>query len=83
VQPLDRHLIQAVDPVMRGRVLTVFAAGLMFLQGVTIAAGGAVAEILPPGATLAGAGVVGLLVVARVGPRAAAAGRRRDGRIVL
>jgi hypothetical protein len=66
-QPLDRQLLSATPEAMRGRVLTLHSAGLMFTQGAFIAAAGAAAEGVEPWAVLTAAGVLGVLTVSILG----------------
>ncbi|WP_346175016.1 MFS transporter [Streptomyces cuspidosporus] len=67
---LDQWFVAAVPEELRGRALTVMAAGLMTAQGLGMAVAGAAAELAPVHLVVAGAGVCGtvgsLLVVARV-----------------
>ncbi|MFF0727851.1 MFS transporter [Streptomyces sp. NPDC004134] len=67
---LDQWFVAAVPEEMRGRAMTLQTAGLMTLQGVGMAAAGAVAEFAPVHLAVAGVGVTGtvcsLLVVLEV-----------------
>jgi len=63
-QGLDALVLAEMDLVERGRVLAVQGSGLMVLQGLGILGGGALAEVLPPGPTLALGAACGLVLVA-------------------
>ncbi|MGX2994448.1 MFS transporter [Streptomyces sp. JNUCC 64] len=86
----DRWFVDAVPEELRGRAMTVHTAGLMTLQGVGMALGGAAAEVVGVGAVVAGAGVLGTVVSvllavevrrsARGGPDGPEAGKGGPGR---
>ncbi|WP_420035592.1 MFS transporter [Streptomyces sp. cg28] len=61
---VDRWFVDAVPEELRGRAMTLHSAGLMTVQGVGAALGGAAAEELGAGPTVAGAGVLGALCCA-------------------
>ncbi len=56
---MDRWFVEAVPDQMRGRAMSLLGAGIMTLQGVGMAAGGALAEVFPPHAVICGAGAIG------------------------
>ncbi|MGW2683821.1 MFS transporter [Streptomyces sp. NPDC001414] len=58
---LDQWFVRAVPEELRGRAMTVLSAGLMTLQGVGMALAGVAAEAVGVRATVAGAGVAGVL----------------------
>ncbi|MEE1938720.1 MFS transporter [Streptomyces sp. TRM 70361] len=60
---LDRWYLDAVPRELRGRAMTVLSAGLMSVQGLGMAAGGLVAEFVPPHRVVAGAGALGAVCV--------------------
>ncbi|MFI7031951.1 MFS transporter [Microbispora rosea] len=60
---MDQWFVQAVPATMRGGAMSLLGAGLMTLQGLGVAAGGAVAALVPPYAVIGGAGVVGTACV--------------------
>ena len=71
---LDRWLFDAIPEELRARAMTVLSAGLMTVQGMGMAAGGLVAEFVPPHWAVAGSGIVGtgcVLVAVRAVRRAA------------
>lgn len=68
---LDQRLRDAAPATSFGRVMTVYSAGLMTLQGLGFALAGAVAEGLGPAWTIAAAGVAGLAVAVAFAPRRA------------
>ncbi|MFI8229057.1 MFS transporter [Streptomyces sp. NPDC085900] len=59
---LDQWFVRAVPEELRGRAMTLLQAGLMTIQGVGMALAGVVAEFAGVRATVAGAGVLGVLV---------------------
>jgi predicted MFS family arabinose efflux permease len=63
---MDRWFVHVVPPELRGSAMTLMGAGLMTLQGVGMAAGGAVAEAVPPYAVICGAGLIGTASVLAV-----------------
>ncbi|MFI7339459.1 MFS transporter [Streptomyces sp. NPDC050085] len=83
---VDRWFVDAVPEELRGRAMTVHNAGLMTVQGVGAALGGAAAEAFGVAATVAGAGALGgaccvaLALEARAAERAGAAGADRAAR---
>ncbi|NUO59510.1 MAG: MFS transporter [Hamadaea sp.] len=60
---MDKWFATAVPEEMRGRAMSLLGAGVMTLQGLGMAAGGAVAEAVPAYAVICGAGVIGTLSV--------------------
>ncbi|MYS22559.1 Predicted arabinose efflux permease, MFS family [Streptomyces sp. DvalAA-14] len=60
---IDKWFVLDVPEEMRGRAMSLLAAGIMTLQGVGMTVGGAVAEWVPPYAVIAGAGALGSLSV--------------------
>lgn len=65
---LDRRLLAALSDANRGVVLSISTSGLMLTQGVGFALAGAAAEVLPVTVVVAGAGVVGILVLLLLAP---------------
>jgi hypothetical protein len=65
---LDRLVLQSAPERLRGRVLAVEAPILMVAQGVAFTVWGAVGSLLPVATTIAGAGVLALVVVAVLRP---------------
>ncbi|WP_372409654.1 MFS transporter [Streptomyces luteireticuli] len=63
---VDRWFVDAVPEELRGRAMTLQVSGLMTVQGLGMAAGGAVAEWVPVHWVIAGAGAVGALVTGLV-----------------
>jgi MFS family permease len=61
--PLNVSFVQAVPGPYRGRAFGVAVSGLYGVQGIGVAAAGALAEGLSPGGVVAVAGVVGLIAV--------------------
>ncbi|MFE2168188.1 MFS transporter [Streptomyces sp. NPDC059447] len=76
---LDQWYVDAVPEELRGRAMTLLGAGLMTLQGVGMALAGLAAEFLPVHGVVAGAGVVGTLVVLVLLAELRASGRSRGG----
>jgi MFS family permease len=60
---IDKWFVLDVPEDMRGRAMSLLAAGMMTLQGVGMTVGGAVAEWVPPYVVIAGTGVLGTLCV--------------------
>lgn len=60
---IDKWFVLDVPEDMRGRAMSLLAAGMMTLQGLGMTVGGAVAEWVPPYAVIAGAGAVGTVSV--------------------
>jgi MFS family permease len=58
---MDKWFVAAVSEEMRGRAMSLLGAGLMTLQGLGMAVGGAIADVFPPYAVICGAGVLGTL----------------------
>ncbi|MEU7885380.1 MFS transporter [Microbispora bryophytorum] len=56
---MDQWFVQAVPAAMRGSAMSLLGAGLMTLQGLGVAAGGAIAALVPPYAVICGAGAAG------------------------
>jgi MFS family permease len=56
---MDQWFVQAVPVPMRGSAMSLLGAGLMTLQGLGVAAGGAVAAVIPPYAVICAAGAIG------------------------
>jgi MFS family permease len=77
---LDRWFVEAVPERLRGQAMSLLGAGVMTLQGVGMAVGGAISEIAPAYAVICGAGAIGTLsvlgVLRSVQGRGASAGRR-------
>lgn len=61
--PLNASFVQAVPPEFRGRAFGVAVSGLYGVQGIGVAAAGALAEGLSPGAVVTVAGALGLAAV--------------------
>lgn len=73
---LDRWFFDAVPEELRARAMTVLTAGVMTVQGMGMAAGGVVAEFMPPHWAIVAAGVIGTAcVLAAVGAVRATATR--------
>ncbi|GAA0379581.1 MFS transporter [Microbispora corallina] len=60
---MDRWFADAVPERLRGRAMSVLGGGVMTLQGLGMAAGGAAADVLPPYAVIAAGGAIGTLSV--------------------
>jgi MFS family permease len=60
---MDRWFVEEVPEHKRGQAMSLMGAGIMTLQGLGMAAGGAVAEWAPPYAVVCGGGTVGTLSV--------------------
>jgi hypothetical protein len=60
---LDRWFFDAVPEELRARAMTVMTAGLMSVQGMGMAAGGAAAEFMPPHWAIVAAGGLGTVCV--------------------
>ncbi|WP_206322738.1 MFS transporter [Streptomyces sp. HNM0575] len=60
---LDRWFFDAVPEELRARAMTVMTAGLMTVQGVGMAAGGAAAEFMAPHWAIVAAGAAGTVCV--------------------
>jgi hypothetical protein len=56
---MDQWFVQAVPVTMLGSAMSLLGAGLMTLQGLGVAAGGALAAWIPPYAVICGAGAAG------------------------
>ncbi|TQS21185.1 MFS transporter [Microbispora sp. KK1-11] len=56
---IDQWFVHAVPATMRGSAMSLLGAGLMTLQGLGVAAGGAIAALIPPYAVICGAGAAG------------------------
>lgn len=69
-QGLDPLILDASEPAGRGRLFTVQSSGLMTVQGVGIAAFGALGVWLRPGAVIGVTGLVGAVVVTLMARRA-------------
>ncbi|MEV7842706.1 MFS transporter [Streptomyces cyaneofuscatus] len=83
---LDQWFVDAVEPELRGRAMTLLTAGLMTIQGAGMALAGLAAEFFPVHHVVAGSGIIGtviaLLVVAevrRTAPGQMSDTERRDG----
>ncbi|MFJ4824011.1 MFS transporter [Streptomyces bacillaris] len=83
---LDQWFVDAVEPELRGRAMTLLTAGLMTIQGAGMALAGLAAEFFPVHHVVAGSGIIGtavtLLVVAevrRTAPGQVSDTERRDG----
>jgi hypothetical protein len=79
-QGLDPLILAAIDPVYRGRVFTIQGSGLMTVQGIGIGIAGAIGTVAPARYVIAGAGLLGAVVVAALLRRVlvCAASRRDD-----
>ncbi|MEW9531788.1 MFS transporter [Microbispora sp. NPDC049125] len=60
---MDQWFVQAVPAEARGSAMSLLGAGLMTLQGLGVAAGGAIAALIPPYAVICGAGTAGTACV--------------------
>ncbi|MEW9534182.1 MFS transporter [Microbispora sp. NPDC049125] len=60
---MDRWFVDAVPEQTRGRAMSLLGAGVMTLQGLGMAVGGAAAEVLPAYEVICGAGAIGTLSV--------------------
>lgn len=60
---MDQWFLDAVPEDKRGRAMSLLGAGLMTLQGLGMAVGGALAGAVPPGAVICGSGTIGTLSV--------------------
>lgn len=60
---IDKWFVLDVPEDMRGRAMSLLAAGIMTLQGIGMTVGGAVAEWAPPYTVIAGAGVAGTVLI--------------------
>jgi MFS family permease len=56
---MDKWFAEAVPDEIRGRAMSLLGAGIMTLQGLGMAAGGAIAASVPPYAVICGAGILG------------------------
>jgi hypothetical protein len=61
---LARRFLDAVPPARRGQAFGLAGTGMMTLQGLAMAAAGALAEVLAPGTVMAIAGAVSLTATA-------------------
>ncbi|MDP3710864.1 MAG: MFS transporter [Mycobacteriales bacterium] len=68
-QWLDARLLEELPLDLRGQLLALQQGLLMGIQGAGVALSGALAEVFPPYAVLAGAGVVALVTVAVLLPQ--------------
>ncbi|WP_225849892.1 MFS transporter [Streptomyces sp. HPF1205] len=60
---MDRWFVEEVPDDRRGQAMSLMGAGIMTLQGIGMAAGGAIADWAPPYAVICGGGAVGTLCV--------------------
>lgn len=60
---MDKWFVEEVPEAMRGRAMSLLGAGIMTLQGLGMAVGGAAAEWAPPYAVICCAGVLGTFSV--------------------
>jgi MFS family permease len=60
---MDQWFVQAVPETMRGSAMSLLGAGLMTLQGLGVAAGGALAGWIAPYAVICAAGAIGTACV--------------------
>jgi MFS family permease len=60
---MDRWFVEEVPDDKRGQAMSLMGAGIMTLQGIGMAAGGAVAEWAPPYTVICGGGTLGTLSV--------------------
>jgi hypothetical protein len=60
---MDRWFVEAVPEEMRGRAMSLLGAGMMTLQGLGMAVGGAIASLVSPYLVICGAGVLGAVSV--------------------
>ncbi|MBO1336260.1 MFS transporter [Streptomyces sp. VRA16 Mangrove soil] len=72
---VDRWFVDAIPEELRGRVMTLHSAGLMTVQGIGAALGGAAAEAFGVAATVAGAGALGTACCAALAREASRANR--------
>jgi MFS family permease len=63
---MDRWFVDAVPDETRGQAMSLLGAGMMTLQGIGVAGGGAIAEWVPPYAVICGAGTIGTISVLAV-----------------
>lgn len=62
--PANSGFVQALPTERRGQAIALVTTGMVLGQGLAVVVGGALADVWSPAAVVAGAGVVGLLVVA-------------------
>ncbi|MDJ0341493.1 MFS transporter [Streptomyces sp. H10-C2] len=72
---MDKWFVEAVPEEMRGQAMSLLGAGMMTLQGLGMAVGGAIAEVVPPYAVISGAGILGTVSTLLVLRSVAATGR--------
>jgi MFS family permease len=60
---MDQWFVRAVPEQMRGRAMSLLAAGLMTLQGLGMAIGGTITAIVAPAKVICGAGILGTVTV--------------------
>lgn len=60
---MDRWFVEEVPDDARGQAMSLMGAGIMTLQGIGMAAGGAMADWVPPYAVICGGGALGTLCV--------------------
>jgi MFS family permease len=60
---MDRWFVEAVPETMRGQAMSLLGAGIMTLQGLGMAVGGAVAAVVPPFMVICAAGLLGTVSV--------------------
>jgi hypothetical protein len=69
-QGIDPLILSATDTAYRGRLFTVQTSGLMAIQGVSIAAAGAIGTLIRPNLTICLAGVAGTTITLLLARRA-------------
>ena len=60
---MDRWFVEAVPDRQRGQAMSLLGAGVMTLQGLGMAVGGAIAQVAPGYAVICGAGAIGTVSV--------------------
>jgi MFS family permease len=63
---MDKWFVEEVPESLRGQAMSLMGAGIMTLQGIGMAAGGAIADWAPPYAVVCGGGVIGTVAVLTV-----------------
>jgi MFS family permease len=78
---LDQRIVQAAPEQLRARTIALSTAGLMFWQGANFALAGAVAQLVPTPAVIAGFAAVGIVAVALLAPGLLRDGAAASGRL--
>ncbi len=78
--PANTAFVAQLTPEVRGRAFALAQSGLMVAQGLALAAGGAVAEVVPPQEVCTAVGLVGLVATLVTCRRWPAGLRRLPGR---